>query len=135
MDGANKLPLAFQDHGNPVRYRNIWQRELPEAPAAGPPEDVRPVVNLELAALEKYVGQYRVAGEGNSRYRVSRKDRQLYCDFYYNGQPLELVPHSEKAFSLRWTAGDVDFHVKPDGSIGGLTFTLGGDKRTATKIE
>lgn len=22
-------PLGFQDHGNPVRYRNIWMRKLP----------------------------------------------------------------------------------------------------------
>jgi hypothetical protein len=26
--GPEKLPLALQDHNHPVRYRNIWLREL-----------------------------------------------------------------------------------------------------------
>ncbi len=28
---AEKLPLGLQDHGNPVRYRNVWIRELKTA--------------------------------------------------------------------------------------------------------
>jgi hypothetical protein len=132
---ADKLPLALQDHGNPVRYRNIWLRELPEQPAALPAPDPRPVVSLPLAQLDRYVGRYKVAGEGPTTYTVTRRGAQLLCDFYWNGQPLELVPHSERAFSLRWTAGDVEFDVKADGTVAGLTFRLGGDTHSATRVQ
>ena len=26
---SDRMPLAFQDHGNPVHYRNVWIREIP----------------------------------------------------------------------------------------------------------
>jgi hypothetical protein len=132
---ADRLPLAFQDHGNPVRYRNIWLRELPEGPTALPAPDARPVVSLPSARLDRYVGRYRVGGEGGPTWEVTRRGGQLLCSFYWNGQPLELVPHSERVFSLRWTAGDVEFDVKPDGSVAGLAFRLAGDTQSATRVE
>lgn len=131
----DKLPLAFQDHGNPVRYRDIWLRELPEDAEPGPAKpDPRPVVNLEAASLDRYVGKYRVAGEPTT-YTVSRRDRQLLCNFQYNPLALELVPHSEREFSLRFTAGEIEFDLRPDGRVAGLSFRLGGETRTATRFD
>src|SRR4051794_13429338 len=59
-DQGDRGPISLQDHDHPVRYRNIWLRELPERPAPTARDLARPkVITLPAEVLDRYAGQYR----------------------------------------------------------------------------
>lgn len=129
----DRLPLSLQDHGNPVRYRNIWVRELRETTEPGPPSsDEKPVITMAPNVLDRYVGKYQMGRQGGIV--ITREGSRLFAQVL-SVKGLELVTNSPEEFSFRWTAAKMVFDLNSEGVPTGVTFHIGGDELRAKKID
>ncbi|MEZ4699630.1 MAG: DUF1080 domain-containing protein [Rhodothermales bacterium] len=127
--GPDRLPLAFQDHGNPVLYRNIWLRELDESAVKIDQPFQGRAVAFPDAVIARYLGTYQ--GTGNS-YEIGKEGDHLYGAV--NGRKLNLTPHSLTTFALDKTGGEFVFDLDAEGRPTGVTFHMGGGTYTAKRV-
>ncbi len=129
---AEKLPISFQDHGNPVRYRNVWIRELPSETILPPEKPYDPViVTLTEEQQAKIVGKY-IRGDGGL-WEITQRDGKLF--FSVSGTPLELIAHHKEEFGLRYTAGKLTLKYDETGTPTDLEFYMGGDVSKGTRAK
>ena len=136
-DGRTQTgPIALQDHDHPVRYRNLWLREMPARPEPTPADLARPeLITLPEATLDRYAGEYLSSPKpGTAPARVARQGGHLVISFPFKPEPLAMEPISETEFDMPRTDGRFTFRVDEQGRVTGVRFRIGDAEREMKRV-
>ena len=133
----SQAPIKLQDHGHPVRFRNIWLLKLPERPSPQPRDLVRPKpIALSPEALARFAGAYAVnPGIETGRLQIDLQEDHLKLT--PPGVPSHshtLIPVSPTVFEMPNSDVRMTFQINNNGVVSGARFNVGGEERVLARV-
>ena len=132
-----EAPIRLQDHGQAVRFRNIWVRRLPtrsepSAELSRPPRTIAKTP-AELAA---FAGAFQLGDDATKPPVTMTVDGNgLIVRFPDRPVDMPIVPVSETVFEFVNTDATIEFKTDASGKPENATMHIGGSTRSLKRLK